>query len=159
MPAAERTISATARIAAPPEAVWALLSDPTRFADWADRTLEVTNARDNPLSLGSTYEERNVVLGPIKGQSRWTVVQHEAPHRQTHRGEGLPLTAALDFFVELRPLDGSTQLILGLRYRPSLGSLGSLLDRLWGRRSVQASMERSVRNVAALLEPQRASGS
>jgi hypothetical protein len=158
MPAAERTVSATATVPAAPDAVWALVSDPTRFVEWADRTIEVTRAEDNPLRLGSTYEERNVVLGPVKGVSRWTVVQHEAPRRQTHRGEGLPLAGPMDLFIDLQADGGATRLTIGLRYRPTLGSIGSLLDRVWGRRSVQASLERSVRSLAALVEGMPAAG-
>ena len=150
-PRRERTVAATVTVAGPPEAVWELLCDPQRFPDWADRTIEVTRA-DRPLSLGSTYEERNAVLGPVTGCSRWTVVQHEAPHRATHRGEGLPLTAGLDFFVELRPVENATEVTLGLRYRPGLGPLGSLLDRLHAHRSLRASMQRSARNLAAIAE-------
>lgn len=150
-PGRERTVAATATVPAPPEAVWELVCDPERFAEWADRTIEVLRA-DRPLSLGSTYEEVNAVLGPVTGRSRWTVVEHQPPHRATHRGEGLPLTAGLDFFVELRPVENATELTLGLRYRPALGPLGSLVDRLGARRSLRASMQRSVRNVAAIAE-------
>src|SRR5205807_3467419 len=121
-------------VPAPPEAVWQLVSDPDRFAEWAELTEEVTSS-DRPLQLGSTYEERNVVLGPIKGTSRWTVVQHEAPRRQTHRGEGIALAASLDFFLELEPAEGATQLTLGLRYRAAYGALGALIDRVYSRRS------------------------
>src|SRR5438067_9284766 len=94
----ERTVAATVVVPAPPEAVWGLVSDPDRFAEWAEPTEEVLRA-DRPLRIGSTYEERTVVLGPFKGQSRWTVVEHEPPRRQTHRGEGLALAASLDFFL------------------------------------------------------------
>jgi carbon monoxide dehydrogenase subunit G len=147
----ERTVAATATIPAPPEAVWDLVSDPERFPDWADRTLEVTRA-DRPLSIGSTYEERNVVLGPLTGTSRWTVVEHEPPLRSTHRGEGIALAAALDFFVELRPVEQATELTVGLRYRPGLGPLGALIDRVHSRRSLQESMQRTVANVASIAE-------
>jgi carbon monoxide dehydrogenase subunit G len=147
----ERTAVATVVVPAPPEAVWELVSDPGRFADWAELTDEVLRA-DRPLKLGSTYEERNVVLGPIKGTSRWTVVQHEAPRRQTHRGEGIALAASLDFFMELEPAEQATQLTVGLRYRPGLGALGALIDRIHLRGSVQAAMERSAANVAAIAE-------
>ena len=123
----ERTAAATVVVPAPPEGVWELVSDPDRFAEWADLTVEVTRA-DKPLRLGSTYEERNVVLGPIKGTSRWTVVEDEAPRRQTHRGEGIALAASLDFFVELEPAEQATRLTVGLRYRPGLGALACLGD-------------------------------
>ena len=58
----ERTAAAIVVVPAPPEAVWELVSDPGRFAEWAQLTEEVIRA-DRPLRLGSTYEERNVVLG------------------------------------------------------------------------------------------------
>ena len=145
----ERTVAATAVVPAPPEAVWELISDPDRFAEWAELTEEVIRA-DKPLKLGSTYEERNVVLGPIKGMSRWTVVQHEAPRRQTHRGEGIALAASLDFFIELEPAEQATQLTVGLRYRPALGALGALIARIPLRRSIQAAMERSAANLVEI---------
>jgi len=147
----ERTVAATTLVPAPPEAVWELVSEPDRFAEWAELTVEVIRA-DKPLRFGSTYEERNVVLGPIKGRSRWTVVQHEAPRRQTHRGEGIALAASLDFFIELEPAEQATQLTVGLRYRPGLGALGALIDRIYARRSMQAAMERSAANLAAIAE-------
>src|SRR5437763_15103820 len=147
----ERTAAATVVVPAPPDAVWELVSDPLRFAEWFGLTGEVTRAH-RPLKLGSTYEERNVVLGPLRGASRWTVVQHEAPRRQTHRGEGIALAASLDFFVELEPADQATRLTLGLRYRPALGSLGALPHRPPTPRSLRAAMERSAANVAALAE-------
>ena len=147
----ERTAVATVVVPAPPEAVWELVSDPGRFAEWAELTDEVIRA-DKPLRLGSTYEERNIVLGPIKGTSRWTVVQHEAPRRQTHRGEGIALADSLDFFLQLEPAEQATELTVGLRYRPALGPLGALIDRLHIRRSTQAAMERSAANLAAIAE-------
>ena len=144
-------MAATVTVPAPPDAVWELVTDPDRFAEWADRTLEVTRA-DRPLSIGSTYEERNVVLGSMTGESRWTVVEHEPPRRTTHRGEGLALASSLDFFLELREVEQATEVTVGLRYRPGLGPLGRVIDRLHARRSLQASMERSARNIGVLVE-------
>jgi carbon monoxide dehydrogenase subunit G len=149
--AAEHTVSANVTLPASPEAVWDLVSDPTRFAEWADRTLEVSSA-DNPLRLGSNYEERNKVMGSITGRSRWTVVEHEAPRRQTHRGEGIAMAAALDFFIELRPVENATEVTLGLRYRPALGAIGAALNRIYFRRSLEQSFKRSANNLAELAK-------
>jgi carbon monoxide dehydrogenase subunit G len=148
---AERTVSATTTIPAAQEQVWSLVSDPAHFAEWADRTLEVSSA-DNPLRLGSNYEERNTVIGPMTGSSRWTVVEHEAPRRQTHRGEGIAMAAALDFFVELRPVENATEVTLGLRYRPAFGAIGAALDRIYFRRSLAQSFQRTAANLAALAK-------
>src|SRR4030088_3253173 len=131
----ERTAAATVVVPAQPEAVWELVSDPGRFAEWAQLTEEVIRA-DRPLGLGSTYEERNVVLGPIKGTSHWTVVQHEVPRRQTHRGEGIALAASLDFFIELETAEQATQLTAGLRYRAAHRAASSHLERIQLRRII-----------------------
>ena len=146
---AERTVSATTTIAAGQAQVWTLVSNPARFAEWADRALEVSSA-DAELRLGSNYEERNRVMGPITGVPRWTVVEHEAPRRQTHRGEGIAMAAALDFFVELQPVENATEVTLGLRYRPAFGAIGLLLDRLYFRRSLEQSFQRTAANLAEL---------
>jgi uncharacterized protein YndB with AHSA1/START domain len=148
---AERTVSATVTIPAPIERVWELVNDPERFAEWADQTIEVTRA-DRPLGIGSTYEERNTVVGPVTGRSRWTVVEHEPPHRSTHRGEGLPLVTSLDVVIELREVENATEVTQSIRYRPGLGSIGSLMDRLFARRSTQAALDRSLANLAVIAE-------
>jgi len=44
----------------------------------------------------------------------------------------------------------ATRLTLGLRYRPGLGALGALIDRIHLRRSVQSAMERSAANLAKI---------
>jgi carbon monoxide dehydrogenase subunit G len=150
-PGAERTVASTATVAAEPAAVWEIVSDPARFADWADRTEAVTRA-DSPLRIGSTYEERNKVMGPLTGTSRWTVVQHEPPRSTTHRGEGIALAAAMDFFLALEPDGAGTRLTVGLRYRPGLGPLGALIDRVYMRRSLQASFERTAANIKRLAQ-------
>lgn len=150
-PGSERTVSATVVLDASPDWVWHLVSDPGRFAEWADRTVEVTR-HDGPLRIGSTYEERNQVMGPLTGTSRWTVVQHEPPHSTTHRGEGIALAAAMDFFTEVEPAGAGSRLTVGLRYRPALGPLGAIIDRVYMRRSLQASFERTAANVKRLAE-------
>lgn len=147
----ERTVTATVTIPAPVGRVWELATDPDRFADWADQMIEVVRA-DRPLRLGSTYEERNTLLGPVTGRSRWTVVEHDPPRRSASRGEGLPLVASLDVVTELREVEQATELTLAIRYRPGLGSLGLLLDRVAGRRSAQAGVDRSVARLAAIAE-------
>jgi len=60
--------------------------------------------------------------------------------------------ASLDFFMELAPAEWATQLTVGLRYRPGLGVVGALIDRIHLRGSVQAAMERSAANLAAIAE-------
>ena len=89
---AELRVVASASVSAPPERVWELISDTSRYADWVAGTDEVTRT-DGPAREGSTYDEVNPILGPWKARSRWTVTEFDPPRRQVHRGEGLPLTS------------------------------------------------------------------
>ena len=153
---AERTVRSTAVVAAPIEAVWDLVTDPARAPDWAANTVESRRA-DRPLRLGSTYEERNLVVGPLRGSSRWTVIDHDPPRRTVHRGEGVAVASAMTREIALRSVDGATEVALVFRYRPALGAVGDLLDRALFRRSLQASLNDSARNLEALAARELAS--
>ena len=95
-------VTAYAVVPAPPERVWELVSDSSRYHEWVEGTDAVTRT-DGPTSPGSTYDEVNPILGPWKATTRWTVTEYEAPRRQVHRGTGLPLTAEFDVIFELTP--------------------------------------------------------
>jgi carbon monoxide dehydrogenase subunit G len=136
-------------VAAPIEAAWDLVTDPTRAPDWAANTVESRRA-DRPLRLGSTYEERNVVLGPLRGSTRWTVIHHDPPNRSVHRGEGVPIASAMTREIALRSADGATEVALIFRYRPALGAVGDLLARTLLHRSLQSALNDSARNLEAL---------
>ena len=147
--AAEHTVRSTAVVAVPIEAVWELVTDPARATDWAAATAEIRRA-DRPLRLGSTYQERTAILGPLRGSTRWTVIEHDPPRRTVHRGEGIAIAAAMTREIALREIEGASEVTLAFRYRPALGGLGDLLDRAVFRRSLQSSLNQSARNLEAL---------
>jgi uncharacterized protein YndB with AHSA1/START domain len=149
--AAERGIVASTTVPAPPEKVFELISDTTRYAEWAENTLEVVRT-DGPARPGSTYDERNVVFGPVKSSSRWTVVEHDPPRRSVHRGEGIALAKSASIEFELAPAGDSTELTLTFRYEPAFGPIGAAIDTLVARRSLEASIRRSLANLAAIAE-------
>jgi carbon monoxide dehydrogenase subunit G len=149
--AAERAVVASTTVPAPPEKVFELISDTTRYAEWAENTLEVVRT-DGPARTGSTYDERNVVFGPVKSSSRWTVVEHEPPRRSVHRGEGIALAKSANIEFDLVPAGESTELTLTFRYEPAFGPIGAAIDTLLARRSLEASIRRSLDNLAAIAE-------
>lgn len=147
---AERSIVVTTTIPAPQAAVWELLSDTTRYAEWVEATDEVVRT-DGPAELGSTYDERNTVLGPIKASSHWTVIEHEPPRRSVHRGEGITLVAQATLEMALQPVgDESTEVTLTFRYVPALGPAGRLLAAAVLHGQAEAGFRRSLDNLAAL---------
>ncbi len=113
-------VSASGIVPAPPERVWELLCDTSRYAEWVDGTEAVTRT-DGPAAPGSTYDEVNPVLGPWKAKSKWTVTEFEAPRRQVHSGTGLPLTSEFLVIFELAPEGDATGFSLTSGPRPGWG--------------------------------------
>lgn len=151
--AAERRIVTSVTIPAPQDEVWALLSDTTRYAEWVEDTVEVVRT-DGPAAEGSTYDERNTILGPIKGSSRWTVVEHEPPRLSVHRGEGIPIASTMSIEFALQPAgDAATEVTLTFLYEPRFGPLGGLLASAGLHRKLEAGFRRTANNLAALAAP------
>jgi carbon monoxide dehydrogenase subunit G len=146
---ADVRISATASISAPPEQVWELLCDTSRYADWVAGTDEVTRT-DGPAREHSTYDEVNPILGPWRAKTRWTVTEFEAPRRQVHRGEGLPLMSTFEVVMEVAPVgDTASEVTVTLRATSSGGPVGALFARLMTG-GVDRDNQKSVRQFAEL---------
>lgn len=153
---AELSVSASASVSAPPERVWELLCDTSRYAEWVAGTDEVTRT-DGPARRGSTYDEVNPILGPWKAKSRWTVTEFEEPRRQVHRGEGLPLSSSFEVVMEVAPVaDTASEVTVSLRATSSGGPVGSAFARLMqgqvdrdNRKTVQRFAELAARELSA----------
>lgn len=147
---AERSIVVSATVPVAQAAAWDLLCDTTRYADWVQDTDAVVRT-DGPAQLGSTYDERNDVLGPIKGSSHWTVVEHEPPGRTVHRGEGIAIAKDLHIEMALQGVgEDASELTLTFRYVPAFGLLGRLLASVALHRKLEAGFRRSANAFAAL---------
>ena len=146
---AELSVSATAAVSAPPDRVWELLCDTSRYAEWVAGTDEVTRT-DGPAREGSTYDEVNPILGPWKAKTRWTVTEFEAPRRQVHCGEGLPLTGSFEVVMEAAPVgETASEVTITLRGTSSGGPVGALFTRLMTGQ-VDRDNQKTVRQFAEL---------
>jgi carbon monoxide dehydrogenase subunit G len=141
-------VSASGIVPAPPERVWELLCDTSRYAEWVDGTEAVTRT-DGPARPGSTYDEVNPVLGPWKAKSRWTVTELDAPRRQVHSGTGLPLTNEFLVIFELAPEGDATGFSLTLRATPGMGPVGGAFSALM-KGQIDRDNRKSVENFVAL---------
>lgn len=147
-------IKETRRIPASLDAVWSVLDDIDRYAEWGETTVSVTQGVGK-AAKGVRYEERNKVVGPITTGSRWTVTEHDPPRRAVHRGEGIMMTRWFEAIFDVAPAGDATDLTLTFRYQPSLGFLGRILDALLFRRMLPAEMKGSLESVGrlAVAEP------
>jgi hypothetical protein len=143
--------TAHAETSAPFAAVWDLVSDLDRYAEWVHGTLEVIDAA--PVAeVGATYTERNRVVGPLTARSVWTVValDRDAGH-QRHESDGIPGLRPFAVLVTITPTSTGTTVELTLEGVVSAGPLTRPIAWLL-LRTLRPSNERSLRALAALFE-------
>src|SRR5919106_5844647 len=126
--AASKSVTVSRVIPAPSERIWEVLDDTSRYAEWVPQTVEVTR-NDGEAVVGATYDERNTVVGPIKGSSRWRVVERDPGRSSLHEGEGLPLVRNVSIEMRTEPAGESTEVSSTLRYDTTLGPVGALIDK------------------------------
>jgi len=148
-------VTASAIVPAPPQDVFALLSDTARYSEWVTGTEAVTRT-DGPASEGSTYDEVNPILGPWKANTHWRVVEHEAPRRSVHSTGDLPLSSHFEVVMEVAPEGDASRVALTLRGEPALGPIGAVFASLMkgqvnrdNRRSVEDFAELATRELGA----------
>ena len=151
--AGKRSVVVSRVIPAPSEQVWRVVDDTSRYAEWVPQTLAVTR-NDGEAVVGATYDERNAVVGPIKGSSRWRVVERDPGRYSRHEGEGLPLVSNISIEFRTEPAGESTEVTSTLRYDSTLGPLGALIDRVAHGQTV-AAQEKALANLEELVVRER----
>ena len=150
--AGSKSVTVSRVIPAPSERIWEVLDDTSRYAEWVPQTVEVTR-NDGEAVVGATYDERNTVVGPIKGNSRWRVVERDPGRYSLHEGEGLPLVTNLSIEFRTEPAGESTEVVSTLRYDPTLGPLGALIDKAAHGQTV-AAQEQALANLEQVVTSQ-----
>jgi uncharacterized protein YndB with AHSA1/START domain len=152
--AGRKSVTVSRVIPASSEEIWRVLDDTSRYAEWVPQTLEVTR-NDGEAVVGATYDERNAVVGPIKGSSRWRVVERDPGRYSLHEGEGLPLVKNLTLEMRTEAAGESTELTSTLRYDTTLGPLGALIDKVAHGQTV-AAQEKGLANLEELVRSEAA---
>jgi uncharacterized protein YndB with AHSA1/START domain len=140
-------VRAERSIAAAPDALWPLVSDPGRLPDWfalADR-VEVLEGADGPGQLrrqhGHWGRKRSEVDQRI---TRWDPPSALAWTHEAERLEGKPaprFSASTDFSIELLP-DGAGTLVRLCSAQVPAGPLRGVVIRAFGRRELEKSLDR-----------------
>jgi carbon monoxide dehydrogenase subunit G len=144
-------VAASTDIGAPPDAVWALLSDPHRYPELVDSTHRMVHVPDAPMAEGYTYREYSG-LGPFKGESQWTVTEFQPTARQVHEGDDGTMRFHLE--IDIEPTSTGCRLTQQLGIEPGgvAKVANTLLWPLFLRRVAQRSMDRTVASVRTAAE-------
>jgi carbon monoxide dehydrogenase subunit G len=141
-------LAASATVAVSPESLWELLCDTRRYAEWVEGTEAVTRT-DGPARAGSRYAEVNPIVGSWKAKAEWKVIEFDAPRRQVHRSEDIPMTAEFLVIMEVAAASEGSMFTHTLRATSSLGPLGAALFTAL-RQQTRRNNEKSVQNFVRL---------
>lgn len=144
-------VSASIEVNAPPESVWALMSDPRRYPDFVTATQRMLEVPAGDFGVGSEYREYGGVP-PFLSESAWKVTRFEPMRVQTHLGDDGRMRLSLD--IELAPIEAGTRLTmaLGLEPRWFMVPFNALLWPLMMRKRAQETFDETVGNAKRIVE-------
>lgn len=141
-------------IDAPPDAVYAVLADPMRYADWVVGAKRIRGADDEWPKAGARFEH-TVGVGPAKTDDETSVVANEPNRRVVLHAKVRPVGTAR-VALHLEPVDGGRTKV---RMEESIvsgpfTSIGPFVDPLIWLRNAE-----SLRRLARIVtQPTPASG-
>ena len=83
------TVSATIDLDCPPENVWQLIMDPTRFNEWVTIHRKISDVDDGPVREGFQVEQRMALRG-APFTVHWTLPSATRPSSACGRARGRP---------------------------------------------------------------------
>ena len=135
-------------INAPPEKVFAYISDLERHVDWSGGQA-ITKTSEGPVGVGSTYETREEGPFGITLKEKVDVLQYHASERFAWRSYG-PMRTWFDWSFELLPQGGGTNLVE--RLDGSKGLLASVMLKLIFQRQMREAMPKGLSTIKENLE-------
>ena len=138
-------------VEAPPERVWAFVSDVGRCPEWVTFADEMRHVDEGDPGEGFRYVEYGG-LGPIRSESEWAIVEFDPPRRQVHVGDMGIMKPELTITVEPEGEGTRWTQTVAFEALPRLRPVGWLLERLVIRRGMARGLERTMEVGRALVE-------
>lgn len=123
------TVSASIHIAAPPQAVWDVVMDPGRLAEWVTIHRRLRHADDGPPRVGYKMDQQ-IHLRGVSVDVHWRLVELTPLAHVVWEGRGPARSHALTEYT-LRPEQSgeSTRFDYRNEFRAPLGPIGALASR------------------------------
>lgn len=135
-------------IGAPPEDVFAYVSDLEKHVDWSGGQ-EIKKISEGPLAIGSTYETKEEGPFGMTFKEKVEVIEHQPNERFGWRSYG-PFGSWYDWSFEVLGNDGGALLVE--RLDGSHGLPAALALKLFVRHQMQASMPQGLSKIKERLE-------
>lgn len=138
-------VSAEARIQAPPEKVWATLTDWSAYGEWNTTHTSFPRGGPESLEVGATFQENMKLMG-FPAEVEWTVEELETARVLAIRGKG-PMAVTVATRYTLTPGADATGVRIDGEFTGAAVSLmaGKLKD------SATAALNESLRRLGGLV--------
>jgi uncharacterized protein YndB with AHSA1/START domain len=134
------TVTLVTDIAAPPEAVWAVIADYSRGPEWQDNMKRVTWTSPEPHGVGSTFEQSARFMGRDFTAS-YEITEHDPPHVAAIQSTKSPFPTSVRRVIEAH--DGGTRVTETASGGPGGGArLFSPMMRIMMERAISADYRR-----------------
>ncbi len=143
-------VSSTVVIAAPPEAVWTVVMDPQRLAEWVTIHRALRGVTPGPPREGSEMEQVLHLRGADL-RVRWRLVECREPTLARWEGHGPARSQALIEY-RLSAVAQGTRFDYHNEFQPPFGSVGALASRTVMGHVPQREADRSLAALRALVE-------
>jgi carbon monoxide dehydrogenase subunit G len=137
-------------IAAPPEAVWAVVMDPERLHEWVSIHRGLVEFSNGTPAVGATMEQCLALRG-AKFKVKWELAQCDAPHLAEWRGKG-PARSKAETEYRLEAHDGGTRFHYRNEFKAPLGPLGAVASKALVGGLPEKEAHASLNALKALLE-------
>jgi uncharacterized protein YndB with AHSA1/START domain len=145
------TVHAQIEIDAPPSAVWEIIMDPNRLAEWVTIHRSVKVKSPNPRIEGARMDQVLHILG-VSFKVHWTLESVVAPREAEWHGRGPALSRALIRYKLTGQPGGPTTFDYVNEFHPPGGALGSVASRVLIGHVPERESHDSLTRLKALLE-------
>jgi carbon monoxide dehydrogenase subunit G len=135
------SVTATVEFPAPPEKVWATMSDPRRYDEWLTIHQDWRGELPEKLSVGTKLTEIVSVMG-MANKIEWTVEVYEPPSRVTISGTGMA-GVRVSFTLSVRPTESGSQARIDAEFSGQMvvGAIGAAVEKQ-SKKELDASLEK-----------------
>ncbi len=140
----------TIHIDAPPDLVWAIGADASRFPEWETNAIESKGTSEKLDHVGAKYTSVGRIAGRrLEGTFEVTKVDKPRMIHLTGTSKGGGGGTAT---IHLDPTATGTEYTMELDYELPGGILGGVVDRMFAERTVERDLRHSLDNLKALCE-------
>jgi len=145
------TVSATIDLDSPPEMVWKLIMDPSRYRDWVTIHRKLGDVDDGPVREGFQVEQRLALRG-APFTVHWTLTKCEAPNLGTWEGKG-PAGSYARVTNRLQPNgNGGTHFEYENEFEAPGGAMGRFASRVLVGGMPKREADKSLKALKRLVE-------